>query len=101
MFLHVRGFPGSHVIVRAQKEKTFPLETLLDAGALAVHYSKVRGNVRADVSYTPRKFVHKPRGAKAGLVQIANEKTLRPDGDPARLKRLLASAGDHADEEDV
>jgi predicted ribosome quality control (RQC) complex YloA/Tae2 family protein len=92
LFFHVRGFPGSHVIVRNQPNKTVPLETLLDAGALAVHYSKVRGNTRADVSYTPRKYVKKPRGAKPGLVEIANEKTIRPDGDPERLARVLSTA---------
>lgn len=93
LFFHVRGFPGSHVIVRSKRDKTYPLETLLDAGALAVYYSKIRGNTRADVSYCPRKYVSKPRGAKPGLVTISNEKTIRPDGDPERLKRLLASAG--------
>lgn len=97
LFFHVRGFPGSHVIVRNRKDKSFPLETLLDAGALAVYYSKIRGNTRADVSYCPRKYVSKPRGAKPGLVTIANEKTIRPDGDPERLKRLLASAGERPD----
>ncbi len=97
LFFHVRGFPGSHVIVRQKKDKSYPLETLLDAGALAVYYSKIRGNTRADVSYCPRKYVSKPRGAKAGLVQISNEKTIRPDGDPERLKRLLASAGQRED----
>jgi predicted ribosome quality control (RQC) complex YloA/Tae2 family protein len=92
LFFHVRGFPGSHVIVRSKKDKSFPLETLLDAGALAVYYSKIRGNTRADVSYCPRKYVSKPRRAPPGLVTIANEKTIRPDGDPERLKRLLATA---------
>lgn len=100
-FFHVRGYPGSHVILRSQKEKSVPLETLLDAAALAVHYSKVRGNLRADVSYTPRKYVRKPRGAKPGLVEIANEKTIRPDGDPERLARLLATAGGREADDDA
>jgi hypothetical protein len=42
--------------------------------------------------------VSKPRGAKAGLVTVANEKTIRPDGDPARLARLLATSGRTPDE---
>lgn len=91
LFFHVRGSPGSHVVVRKPKEKSVPLETLLDAAVLAIHYSKMRGNGQAEVSYTPCKYVRKPKGAKAGLVQISNEKTLRPGGDPDRLKRLLAS----------
>lgn len=91
LFFHVRGSPGSHVVVRKPKEKSVPLETLLDAAVLAIHYSKRRGSGQAEVSYTPCKYVRKPKGAKPGLVQISNEKTLRPGGDPDRLKRLLAS----------
>ena len=44
-----------------------------------------------DVSYTPRKWVRKPKGAKPGLVQISNERTVRAGGDPGRLERLLRS----------
>jgi predicted ribosome quality control (RQC) complex YloA/Tae2 family protein len=91
LFFHVRGCPGSHVVVRKAREKSVPLETLLDAATLAIHYSKMRGNGRAEVSYTPCKYVSKPKGAKPGLVRISNERTLRPGGDPDRLKRLLAS----------
>lgn len=91
LFFHVRGSPGSHVIVRKPKERTVPLETLLDAATLAVHYSKQRGNTQAIVNYTPRKNVRKPKGAKPGLVQIWNEKALRPGADPERLSRLLNS----------
>ena len=35
----------------------------LDAATLALHYSKMRSAKAADVSYTPRKYVSKPRGA--------------------------------------
>ena len=46
-----------------------------------------------------KEFVRKPRGAKPGLVEVSNEKTIRPDGDPARLARLLATAGERANDE--
>lgn len=91
LFFHVRGSPGSHVVVRKPRDKSVPLETLLDAGTLAVHFSKRRGSTKAEVSYTPCKYVRKPKGAKAGLVTISNEKTLCPGADPERLQRLLSS----------
>jgi predicted ribosome quality control (RQC) complex YloA/Tae2 family protein len=91
LFFHVRGSPGSHVVVRKPRDKSVPLATLLDAATLAIHYSKMRGRSQAEVSYTPCKYVSKPKGAKAGLVRISNERTLRPGGDPERLKRLLTS----------
>ena len=92
LFFHVRGSPGSHVIVRSPRDGSVPLDTLLDAALLAVHYSKQRGNARADVSYTPRKYVRKPRGAKPGLVQISNERVLQPGADHERLRWLLNTA---------
>ncbi len=66
--------------------------TPLDAATVAVHWSKARNRGTAvDVSYTPRKWVKKPRGAKPGLVQISNEKTIRAGNDPERLKRILST----------
>ena len=39
----------------------------------------------------------KPKGAKPGLVQISNEKVLRPGGDAERLSRLLDSLDQGSD----
>ena len=101
LFLHVSGRPGTHVIVRAVPGKTFPLETILDAAQLALHYtlperSRVEG-ARADVDYTPVKHVRKPRGAKPGLVLLATHKTVRVRLDPERIERLRRSAGEVPD----
>jgi predicted ribosome quality control (RQC) complex YloA/Tae2 family protein len=93
LFLHVRATPGSHVIVRLARDQQLPQETLLDAATLALHYSKSKLAAAADVSYTPRKHVSKPRGAKPGLVQVRHEKVLRLRREPERLARLLATAG--------
>ncbi len=92
LFFHVRGMPGSHVILRVDQNRPPNHESLLDAATVAVHWSKARNRGTAvDVSYTPRKWVKKPRGAKPGLVQISNEKTIRAGNDPERLKRILAT----------
>jgi predicted ribosome quality control (RQC) complex YloA/Tae2 family protein len=91
-WLHVAGgYPGSHVVIRLGGQAGAPLETLLDAATLAVHFSKRRGAARAEVIYTPRKFVMKPRRAPAGMVTVAQEKRLLIDLDKARLNRLLSS----------
>lgn len=92
LFFHVRGMPGSHVILRVDANRPPNHESLLDAATVAVHWSKARNRGTAvDVSYTPRKWVKKPRGAKPGLVQISNEKTIRAGNDPERLKRILST----------
>ncbi|MCK5942809.1 MAG: DUF814 domain-containing protein [Planctomycetes bacterium] len=94
LWLHVGGGrPGSHVVVRLPKNKTASLETLLDAGALAVHFSKARGEPRVDVIYTFRKNVRKPKGLPAGAVVPSHTKTVTVHADEDRLRRLLDSGG--------
>jgi len=77
IFLHTRGTPGSHTILRvgAKKEKP-PKEDILFAARLAAYFSKARQAKHVEVSYTERKHVTKPKGAKPGLVMITQEKTL-------------------------
>jgi predicted ribosome quality control (RQC) complex YloA/Tae2 family protein len=71
-----------------------PEQALIDAAHLALHYSKSRSARGADVTYTRKKNVSKPRGAKPGLVQVREEKVLRLRREPERLTRLLMSAGE-------
>lgn len=94
IWFHVEGFPGSHVVLRVPKGKTAALPDLLAAGQLAVHFSKRRGAARANVTYTPKKFVRKGRG-KAGLAMVERHKTLTIDHD-AELLREMLSGGDGA-----
>jgi len=47
-----------------------------EAASLAAFFSKARGAAKVPVSYTLRKYVRKPRGAKPGLVTIDNYKTI-------------------------
>ncbi len=52
----------------------------------------MRTAAAADVTYTPRKHVSKPKGAKPGLVTLRQEKVLRLRREPERLARLLMTA---------
>ena len=79
------------MILRVDPKRPPNHETLLDAATLAAHYSKARNRGAVDVSYTPRKWVKKPKGAKPGLVQISNEKVIRAGHDQERLRRVLDS----------
>jgi predicted ribosome quality control (RQC) complex YloA/Tae2 family protein len=93
LWLHVGGGrAGSHVVVRLPKGKTASLETLLDAGTLAVHFSKARGERTIDVVYTACKHVRKPKGLPPGAVVPSHTKTITVRLDEARLRRLLDSA---------
>jgi len=89
LWLHTADCPGSHVILRVAKGKTPDEDEVLDAAHLAIHFSPVRGTDRAPVHVAPRKHVHKPKGAKAGLVTLSGGRILEVRVQPARLAALL------------
>ena len=91
LWLHARGTPGSHVIVRLEKKQQVPPETLKDAATLALFYSDLRKSGKGEVVYTLRKNVRKPKGAKPGSVTVTQEKNLWVFVDQARLDRLKES----------
>ena len=82
IWLHARGLPGSHVIIRTGGREV-PQLTLKEAATLAAYYSKGRSAKNVLVDYTLKKHVHKPKGAKAGMVVYEREKTITvaPDGE--------------------
>ena len=97
LWLHARDYSGSYVFVKAQKTKTFPLDIMLDAGNLALYYSKARKNMEGDVYYTQAKYLRRVKNGPKGLVIPTLEKNLFIHIDDARIKELLAcsSGGDH------
>ncbi len=72
-WFHVRGMPGSHVVLQCPPGKDPDKETLKRAAALAAYHSKAREAGVVAVSGTRARYVTKPRGAKAGSVQIRKE----------------------------
>jgi predicted ribosome quality control (RQC) complex YloA/Tae2 family protein len=76
-WFHVRGMPGSHVVLRSREELEPDRETLKRAAAVAAYHSKARQGGVVAVSCTRARFVTKPRGAQAGTVQIRKESVLK------------------------
>jgi len=91
LWLHTADAPGSHVVLVLDKGADPDSEELIDAAHLAVHYSPLRDAGRVRVHVARRKEVHKPRGAKAGLVQLSGGRILDVRMQPERLRRLLGS----------
>lgn len=87
-WLHTRDCPGAYVFIKAKPGKSIPLETLLDAGNLAVHYSKARASGNAELYYTQVKHLRRAKGEKTGTVLPTHEKNLAIRLDPVRLDRL-------------
>lgn len=91
VWLHARGVPGSHVVVRLAKGAKIPRETLLDAANLALLYSDFKKSGKGDVIYTRGKWVKKAKGQPPGAVSVTQEETLFVTLDRARLDRLKES----------
>ena len=88
MWLHVRDFSGGYVFIKYRAGKTIPLEILLDAGNLAVHYSKARAQGKADLYYTQVKYLRRAKNGPKGLVLPTHEKNLHIQIDDKRITRL-------------
>lgn len=92
IWLHTADTPGSHVVLRMEtRDKEPDPEELIDAAHLSVHFSPLRGATRARVHVARQKEVHKPRGAKAGLVTLSGGRILELRLQPERLQRLLGT----------
>ena len=75
LWLHVRGGPGAHVIIRCGGQ-TVPAPTRTAAAQLAAWFSRQRGNTGVAVAITPRHFVTRMPGGRPGLVHFRNEETI-------------------------
>ncbi len=91
IWMHTRYVPGGHVFIRTVAGKSVPLEVLLDAGNLAVFYSKARSDGRADLYYTRVKYLRRAKHAPIGTVLPTQEKNLSVRIDDARIARLFAT----------
>lgn len=76
-WFHVRGFPGSHVVLQAPEGIEPDRDALRQAAAIAAYHSKAREAGIVPVSCTRARFVRKPRGAKPGTVEIRKETVMK------------------------
>ncbi|MDR1636343.1 MAG: NFACT family protein [Treponema sp.] len=88
LWFHVRDYPGSYVFIKQRSGKTVPLDILLDAGNLAVFYSKGRNNGEGNLFYTPVKYLRRAKNGPKGLVIPTQEKNLHIKVDEGRLREL-------------
>ena len=75
LWFHVKDTAGSHVIVSSVKDRPFTDKLIREAAMLAAHNSKAHASSNVAVDYTIVKNVHKPNGAKFGMVIYDNYKT--------------------------
>jgi len=76
LWLHARGVPGAHVLIRTDGRRV-PDSTLTEAARLAARHSKAREDTAVDVIVTEKRHVRRVAGAPPGLVTVQNERVLR------------------------
>jgi predicted ribosome quality control (RQC) complex YloA/Tae2 family protein len=76
LWLHVRGVPGAHVVIKRSRQ-VVPDEVVQRAAQLAAYYSRARNiDSRVAVDVTERRFVRRLRGKYPGMVTYRNEQTV-------------------------
>lgn len=76
-WFHVRGMPGSHVVLKCPAGEEPDRETLKKAAAIAAYHSRARDGGVVAVSCTRARYVTKMKGAKPGTVHIRKEIVLK------------------------
>ncbi|PKL41883.1 MAG: DUF814 domain-containing protein [Candidatus Riflebacteria bacterium HGW-Riflebacteria-1] len=77
LWFHVRGMPGSHVLLRSLNGEEPDKKLVEMAAAVAVWHSKGRNGGVTPVSMTLARNVSKPSGSPKGTVSIRNEKIIK------------------------
>jgi predicted ribosome quality control (RQC) complex YloA/Tae2 family protein len=84
-WFHVRGMPGSHVVLQGPDGEEPDRKTRESAAAIAAHHSKARGGGVVAVTCTRARYVTKPPGAKPGTVQVRKEIVLKVRPAPGEI----------------
>lgn len=83
LWLHARGVPGAHVIVKASGG-TVPESTVRQAAALAAYYSRGRESAQVAVDVAQRRHVRRIKGGRPGMVTYRGERTINVAPRPER-----------------
>ncbi len=77
IWMHARGLPGSHVVLRWENRSSPPPpQALAQAAAIAAWYSGGRGSGLVPVIWTRKKHVRKRKGSPAGAVFVDREEVI-------------------------
>ncbi|AMV65875.1 NFACT RNA binding domain-containing protein [Pediococcus damnosus] len=85
IWLHTQKIPGSHVIIHSSDPSE---QTISEAANLAAYFSKAQLSSHVPVDYVSVKKVHKPNGAKPGLVIYEGQSTILVDPDEKLVNQL-------------
>ena len=87
-WFHVKGMPGSHVVVKTDSAGELPDRTFEEAARLAAYYSKGRSQEKVEIDYIQKKHVKKPAGAAPGFVVYYTNYSLMIDTDISNIRQI-------------
>lgn len=87
IWLHVKDIPGSHVVIQNTFENVTN-ECIYEAARIAAYHSSASAGSNVPVDFTEIKYVHKPSGAKPGMVIFTDNKTVYVTPDSEEIERL-------------
>ncbi len=76
VWIHARGVPGAHVVIRSQRGDV-PEHVIRSAARLAAGFSSARLDANVDVDVMRRRSVRRTRGGRPGQVSYRSEQTYR------------------------
>ena len=77
IWMHARGYPGSHTVLKTSGRNDQPPKSVIEeAASIAAFYSKGKSSSLVPVQYTRRKNVSKPKGAARGSVRLTKEQVV-------------------------
>lgn len=77
LWFHAHKAPGCHLILKAEGRKRDIIdEDIVCAASMAAGYSKKKHDAKVEVIVAEAQDVHKPKGAKAGLVTVRQYQTV-------------------------
>lgn len=77
LWLHVKDWPGSHVVIVKPKGTVIDPSTIEQAARLACLYSKAKNETKADVCLTEKKYVSRLKNLRNGQVLISKHQTIQ------------------------
>ena len=89
LWFHAKDYHGAHVVIHDSNPDE---DTIRLAAEIAAYYSKGRYSSSVPVNYCPVSSLKKIPGAKPGMVQLGNYKTIYIDPDVDHLIACGVSA---------
>ena len=92
LWLHAKGTPGSHVIIRKQNkhEELFPDLTISEAAVIAAYHSRAKNSGQVAVDYSEAKNIKKPNNSQPGMVNYFTYYSAYVTADEELIQKLKA-----------